>query len=98
LLELAEDSHNPERSAILAGDYKLIVSDSGASYRLFNLKEDPGEKKDLSKSAPDKFTELKNQYDATYGKLPRIEPYGGMKLKSGREARGPTAPQGVSRN
>jgi arylsulfatase A-like enzyme len=90
--ELAEDSHNPQRRAILVGDYKLIVHGLGAAYFLFNIKDDPGEEKNLIKVEPEKFEEMKRIYQETYAKIPTIEPYGGMKLKSGRQARGPTGP------
>jgi arylsulfatase A-like enzyme len=90
--ELAEDSHNPQRRAILVGDYKLIVHGLGAAYFLFNIKDDPGEEKNLVKAEPEKLEEMKRIYQETYAKIPTIEPYGGMKLKSGRQARGPTGP------
>jgi choline-sulfatase len=98
LLELTEDSHNPQRSAVLAGDYKLIVHDAGSVYQLYNLKDDPGEERDLAKSQPDKLAEMKQVYSRTYAGIPRLEPYGGMKLKSGRAARGPTGPSAASKN
>ena len=92
LLELTEDSHNPQRRAIVTGDYKLIVHDSGWKQQLFNLKNDPGETKDLAKSEPDKLAELKKTFDEIWSKIPSVEPYGGNKLKSGKLANGPMGP------
>ncbi len=41
VLDLPEDKNNPDRHAIISGDYKLIVKSYGATYLLFNLKNDP---------------------------------------------------------
>jgi arylsulfatase A-like enzyme len=92
ILELAEDSHNPHRRGIISGDYKLVVYDSGWKQQLFNLKEDPGESKDLAKSEPEKLAELKRIFDETWSKIPSIEAYGGAKLKSGKLSNGPMGP------
>lgn len=90
--ELAEDSHNPQVRAIVQGDYKLIVyGDPTVNSLLFNIKSDPGETKDLAKAEPDKHAAMLQVYRDTYAKIPTIQPYGGMKLKSGKEARGPAA-------
>ncbi len=91
LLELAEDSHNPARRAIVAGDYKLIVFGTGQRF-LFDLKSDPGEEKNLAKSHPDKLAEMQALFDKAFAAVPSIEPYGGMKLSSGRIAKGPRGP------
>ncbi len=96
--ELTEDSHNPERSAILVGDYKLLVYGKGASYQLYDIKNDAAESKDLAKSMPDKLAELKKLYETHYSAVPKVEPYGGMKLKSGREARGMSRPADDPKN
>lgn len=92
LFELAEDSHNPHRRAIIQGDYKLIVFDKGWKYLLFNLKEDPGELNDLSKKETEKFEEMKKLFEDEFAKVPTVKPYGGMKLKSGSVANGPMDP------
>jgi arylsulfatase A-like enzyme len=90
--ELTEDSHNPPRRAIIQGDYKLITFGAGAKYLLFNLKTDPGEQTDLSKTEPEKLEEMKALSKGFYEKLPTVEPHGGMKLKEGGTARGPREP------
>jgi choline-sulfatase len=91
-LELAEDSHNPPRRALIQGDYKLIWSGPRDKFQLFNLSQDPGEEKELSKAEPDKLKEMIAAYRAFIEKLPMVEPYGNMKLKEGGTARGPTGP------
>jgi len=91
-LEMTEDSHNPPRRAIIRGDYKLIWSGPSDKFQLFNLKSDPGEEKDLSKSEPEALKEQVAAYHAHWDKLPMVEPYGNMKLHEGGTARGPTGP------
>ncbi|MCA9594343.1 MAG: sulfatase [Myxococcales bacterium] len=93
-LELAADNIQEQRRAIIDGDYKLIRFGSGKGYRhkLFNLKDDPAEKQDLSKQDPDKLEEMIGKLDATFAKIPSVTPFGGMKLKGGGTANGPMKP------
>jgi arylsulfatase A-like enzyme len=91
--ELTEDSHNPPRRAITLGDYKLIWSGPRDKFQLFNLKNDPGEEKELSKAEPENLKTMVAAYHAFWDKLPMVEPYGNMKLKEGGTARGPTGPK-----
>ncbi|MBK7582880.1 MAG: sulfatase [Myxococcales bacterium] len=93
-VELAEDSHNPPRRAVISGDYKLTVWGRGAKYLLFNLKNDPGELKELSKTEPEKLAEMKKMFTDKFDKIGFIEPYGGMKQKEGGSANGPMGPPG----
>ena len=91
--ELAEDSNNPQRRAIRAGDYKLIAFGEPAwQYRLHNLKADPEEKQDLAKTEPEKLEEMKRLYQQQVEEISPILPYGGNKLRSGRTASGPAGP------
>ncbi|HEX9619944.1 MAG TPA: sulfatase [Polyangiaceae bacterium] len=94
VLELAEDSHNPARRAIIQGDYKLIVHGYKQGYRqeLYDLGKDPGETRDIAKEEPEALTRMRALFEETFAKIPSIEPYGGMTLKSGRTARGPVGP------
>jgi len=90
-LELTEDSHNPPRRAVILGDYKLIWS-GAEKFQLYDLKQDPGEQKDLSKSWPPQLERMVAAYHAFWDKLPMVEPYGNTKLHDGGVARGPTGP------
>jgi arylsulfatase A-like enzyme len=94
VLELAADNIQPARRAVVSGDYKLIRfgEKSGAPEKLFDLASDPGEKKDLAKTQPDKLKEMSALLDSSFEKLPIVEPFGGMKLKGGGEANGPKGP------
>jgi len=91
VLELAEDSNNPARRAIVVGSRKLIVFDSGKK-ALFDLDQDPGELVDLAEKEPARVAELSAQLDAYFAKLPVVMPFGGNKLRSGRIAGGPKGP------
>jgi arylsulfatase A-like enzyme len=92
-LELAEDTNNPSRRAIVHEDYKLIEMGKGGPKKLFDLKEDPGELTDISKKEPEKLAEMVALFDKTFEAIPSIEPYGGMKLSSGKIANGPRGPE-----
>ena len=46
-------------SVVRAGDYKLILKYAGPVYELYNLKNDPFESKELSKTEPAKLEEMK---------------------------------------
>lgn len=95
-LELAEDTNNAARRAVVSGRYKLIVFDSGKKM-LFDLESDPGELTDKSKDEPEKVKELSALIDAKFKELPVVKPYGGSKLKSGKSADGPTGPAKTSK-
>lgn len=92
LLDLPEDYNSADRKALIWDDYKLIVQNFGARYRLYNLAKDPKEEHDLAKREPEKLKELKERFEKAWSELEPIQPYGGMKLASGRTARGPQGP------
>jgi arylsulfatase A-like enzyme len=92
-LELAEDTNNPPRRAIVQADYKLIEFGPKGPKKLFDLKDDPGELTDLSKKEPEKMAEMVALFDKTFDAIPSIEPYGGMKLSTGKTANGPRGPE-----
>jgi arylsulfatase A len=52
------------QSALIHGDYKVLYDCESQSSQLFNLKDNLGEKKDLSKTMPDKSKELLNLLNA----------------------------------
>ena len=65
-------------SIVRSGDWKLIKRYEGATFELFNLREDISEKNDLSEKAPGKVSELNARLSAwlkkTNAKLPRPNP------------------------
>jgi len=92
VIELAEDTNNPARRAIVVGDHKLISFDGGAKKSLFNLKDDPGELVDLSPQQPELVKQLDQQLTEYFKGLPVVRPFGGNKLRSGKIADGPKGP------
>jgi arylsulfatase A-like enzyme len=95
VLELAEDTNNAARRAIIVGDHKLISFDGGAKKSLFNLKDDPGELVDLSSKQPELTKQLDQQLTDYFKGLPVVRPFGGNKLRSGKIADGPKGPPKV---
>lgn len=93
VLDLPEDKNNPDRHAIVSGDYKLIVKNYGATHLLFNLKSDPAEENDLAKKEPEKLAEMKVLYEKTWKQIPVIVPFGDIALPSGKKANGPRGPE-----
>jgi choline-sulfatase len=94
ILDLPEDKNNPDRHAIIQGNYKLIVYGPGMrSFQLFDLSQDPNEETDLAKKLPEKLEEMKALYTKTWEGLDVVEPYGGMELRSGRKANGVRGPE-----
>jgi choline-sulfatase len=91
VLDLPEDSHNPPIRAIISGDYKILQY-GGYRWELYNLETDPGEKTELSKAEPEVFEKMKSKFEATWAAIPAVKPFGGMKLRGGAIANGPTAP------
>ena len=89
LLDLPPDSNNPERRALISGDYKLLVYGRDWKLALYDLKNDPGELKNLAKEMPEKFQEMKKLYQEVWGSVVKVKPYGGNKLMGGGVANGP---------
>jgi arylsulfatase A-like enzyme len=92
LFELCEDVENPGLRAMIAGDEKLVVPGRAADERLFNLKADPGEARDLAESQPARLRTLAVRFEGEWARVTSVEPHGGMKLSSGRLAQGPERP------
>jgi choline-sulfatase len=93
VLDLSEDSHNPPVFAVISQDYKLIVYGESGKRELYDLANDPDEKIELSKKEPEQLARMQAVFDKTWKEdIPRVEPYGGAKLRSGRIAKGPSGP------
>ena len=87
VLDLPEDTHEQARRAIIEADYKLI--DFGNHrYALYDLANDPAELMDIAGSNPSRLAVMKQKLAALSSGIPSVEPYGGMKLASGRIANG----------
>ena len=92
LVELAEDSHNPPRRALIQGSFKIIEFEH-ERFELYDLSRDPEEKHDLAAEHPTELAEMKRRLTDRYRTLPVVEPYGGGKLRGGARAKGPTGPR-----
>jgi len=100
VLDLPADGNNPPTRAVIKGDYKLIYDEAARRYRLYNLKEDKAEVKDLVKMGreKDKLAEMRKLFDDTWAKIPYVEPYGLYKLVAGGRANGPHGPPGFNKD
>lgn len=96
LLDLPADTYNPPTKATLSGDYKLI-EDPGDNFQLYNLSDDPEEKRNLvtSPEHKEKLAEMKQIHEQSWAKHPYVAPWGGKKLIGGRRADGPFGPPGI---
>jgi choline-sulfatase len=92
LTELAEDTHNPPRRALLEGNYKLIDFGRGHA-ELFDLAADPAESTDVAAKHPNEFEALKRALAERYAAMPVVAPFGGQKLHDGGRANGPRGPR-----
>jgi len=89
LMDLPADSNNPERRALVHGDYKLIAYGNDWRFDLYNLKDDPGELRNLARREKEKLEEMKKVYLEVMSGIKRIKPFGGNKLMGGGRATGP---------
>ncbi len=92
VLDLAADTNNPPTRAIVQGDFKLIYDMVAKRYRLFNIKDDPKELRDLAGKNKSKLSEMKKLLEEVSSKIPYVTPYGGYKLIGGGRANGPKGP------
>jgi len=76
------------RRAVIDGDYKLISFGDDWRFKLFNVKEDFAEEKELSKAEPEKLEEMKKLFAEVYGKIENVPIVGKAPLKGAPENRG----------
>jgi len=62
--EMPPGPYNVHFRSLTIGDWKLIHRLSGNYFRLFNLKDDPGEEKDLMEKDEEQAKKMKNAYNA----------------------------------
>lgn len=62
IVDLPRTSDNDRRRALVRGDLKLIAEGDDDGFRLFDLKEDPGELKDIKSQRKEDFEKMKAAY------------------------------------
>jgi choline-sulfatase len=93
VLDLPEDSHNPQIRAIIRGNMKIIVYGVPGRTELYDLSTDPGELHDLAKTEPEKLAAMKTDFDKTWAGIPFVQSYGGNKMHDGNMSNGPMGPK-----
>jgi arylsulfatase A-like enzyme len=96
LLDLPADTYNPPTRAMLLGDYKLI-EDPGPKYRLFDVKDDPREERNLAsdRDSGDELADMKTRFEKAWAPFAYVAPWPGpKKLVGGAKADGPYGPAG----
>jgi arylsulfatase A-like enzyme len=61
-----------KKHALRIDDWKLVKDSQKHKYELYNLKEDPFEKNDLSKDFPEKFSEMRKNMDSYLRKADKV--------------------------
>ena len=61
-----------KKHSLRMGDFKLVKNTKAPKVELFNLKNDPSEEKDLSKSLPEKFSEMRKIMDKYLAKANEV--------------------------
>jgi arylsulfatase A-like enzyme len=73
ITELAKDSNNEHRRALLRGDWKIIESGRKKHLSLFNIKDDRAEEKNLVIEEKAKFKEMREALKAAASQLKEIQ-------------------------
>lgn len=87
IVDLPRTSDNDRRRAFIRGDMKLIAEGDDEGYRLFNVKDDWDEKKDLKKSNAAEFEKLRDAYKEREKSIKDVCPKMREKLKGKRKGK-----------
>jgi arylsulfatase A-like enzyme len=85
VIDLPEDDFNEKRRAIVHEHYKLISFGDDIRFSLFDLADDPGEKKDLWLTNPDLAKDMRERYRAANKQIAWVAPRGGVPGKEVHE-------------
>jgi len=87
IIDLPRTSDNDRRRAFVRGDLKLIAEGDDEGYRLFNVKDDWDEKKDLKKSQAEQFEKMRDAYKERQKSIKDVCPKMREKLKGKRKGK-----------
>ncbi|UQA56589.1 sulfatase [Polyangium aurulentum] len=85
VVDLPRTSDNDRRRAFIRGDLKLIAEGDDDGYRLFDLKEDPGELKDIKAQRKDDFEKMKAAYKERSSSIKDVCPKMREKLRGKKD-------------
>lgn len=87
IVDLPRTSDNDRRRAMIRGDYKITAYGDDFGYELYDIKNDPGEKKDIKNQKPEVFKEMKEAYLAKSATIKDVCPKMTEKLKGKSKGR-----------
>lgn len=87
IVDLPRTSDNDRRRAFIRGDMKLIAEGDDEAWRLFNVKDDWDEKKDLKKTQAEEFEKLRGAYKERVKSIKDVCPKMREKLKGKRKGK-----------
>jgi len=85
VVDLPRTSDNDRRRAFIRGDLKLIAEGDDDGFRLFDLKEDPGELKDIKSQRKDDFEKMKAAYKERSSSIKDVCPKMREKLRGKKD-------------
>jgi len=90
LLDLPADSNNFQRRGLVLGEYKVLATEKDYRIAVYDVTDDPGEKRDLKLTDRKRYDEMVARYREAWKAVPKVKPYGGNQLKGGGRATGPS--------
>jgi arylsulfatase A-like enzyme len=87
IIDLPRTSDNDRRRAFIRGDLKLTAYGDDDGFDLFDLKEDPGELKDIKRQRKEDFEAMKAAYKEASAKIPNVCPKMTEKLKGKKKGK-----------
>ncbi len=81
IVDLPRDDLQDRRRAVIDSGWKLISFGDNQRFQLFDLKEDPGELRDLSKSHPEQLSRMQAVLERLDKEIPTEPVSGGVRLK-----------------
>ncbi|NUQ78131.1 MAG: sulfatase [Polyangiaceae bacterium] len=87
IVDLPRTSDNDRRRALIRGDYKITAYGDDFGYELYDIKNDPGETKDIKNKNREVFEEMKEAYKAKSATIKDVCPKMTEKLKGKSKGR-----------
>jgi len=87
IVDLPRTSDNDRRRALIWGHHKLIAHGDDEFFKLFDLKADPGEERDLARKEPELLQKLRERYQKASEPIKDVCPKMRNKLKGRKQGK-----------